>query len=233
MRDDHLIQRRHFIRTTSAVGAIGVLNGLGLMTGLAGAAAAGAVSKSTANDRVLRQLDAIAREFPTAAKEEAQFLGMLVRLSRAKRVLEIGTAYGYTTIWLGLALAETGGKLTTIEIAPERAEVAKQHVAAAGLSKYVNFRLGDAHAILPALGGSFDIAYLDADKGGNEDYFNKLFPKKLPPGGLLVAHNAVLLAEKMKDYLERVRQHPEFDTLIISATPDDGLALSYRARGRD
>lgn len=232
MQDDHLIQRRHFIKATSAVGAIGVLNGLGLMTGLAGAAAAGAVSKSTANDRVLRQLDAIAREFPTAAKEEAQFLGMLVKLSRAKRVLEIGTAYGYTTIWLGLALAETGGKLTTIEIAPERAELAKQHVAAAGLSKYVNFRQGDAHAIVPALGGSFDIAYLDADKGGNEDYFNKLFPKLLPPGGLLIAHNAVLLAERMKGYLERVRQHPEFDTLIISATPDDGLALSYRARGR-
>ncbi|HEY9173917.1 MAG TPA: hypothetical protein VI136_16680, partial [Verrucomicrobiae bacterium] len=120
MRDDHLIQRRHFIKATGAVGAIGVLNGLGLMTGLDGAAAAGAVSKPRANDRVLRQLDAIAREFPTAAKEEAQFLGMLVKLSRAKRVLEIGTAYGYTTIWLGLALAETGGKLTTIEIAPER-----------------------------------------------------------------------------------------------------------------
>ena len=232
MQTKAAIKRRDFIRTTSAVGAMSVLNGLGVMTGLAGAAVAEAVSKSMANDRVLRQLDAIAREFPTAAMEEAQFLGMLVKLSRAKRVLEIGTAYGYTTLWLARALAETGGKLTTIEIAPDRAELAKKHVATAGLAKYVNFRLGDAHAIVPTLGGPFDIAYLDADKGGNEDYFNKLFPKKLPPGGLLVAHNALLLAEKMKDYLERVCQHPEFETLIIRAIPDDGLALSYRARRR-
>jgi predicted O-methyltransferase YrrM len=223
------IKRRDFFRTASAAGAVGMLGSLGAMTSLGDAPDAPS-SKSLRNDKVLQQLDAIAREFPTAAKEEAQFLNMLVKLTRAKRVLEVGTAYGYTTLWLALALAETGGKLTTIEILPERAELAKKYVAAAGLLKYVALNQGDAHALVPTLKGPFDIAYLDADKGGNADYFNRLFPKLLPPGGLLIAHNAIQLVAKMKSYLDLVGQHPAFETLIVSVIPDDGLALSYRKR---
>jgi predicted O-methyltransferase YrrM len=225
------LKRRDFLR---AAGTAGALGWLAAASGMNASAAATDTpgGPPAAVDKLQPLLRRISSEFPTAAKEEAQFLGMLVKLSRAQRVLEIGTAYGYTTLWLALALAETGGKLTTIEIVPERAELAKNHVTEAGLSKHVSFRLGDAHAIVPALRGSFDIAYLDADKGGNEDYFNKLFPKKLPPGGLLIAHNAIQLVAKMKSYLDLVGQHPEFETLILSAIPDDGLALSYRKRTR-
>ena len=144
--------------------------------------------------------------------------------------MELGTGFGYTTIWLALGLEETGGRLTTIEILPDRAELAKKHVSQAGLSRRVTFKQGDAHAIVPTLAGPFDIAYLDADKAGQVDYFNKLFPKKLPPGSLLIAHNAILRADAMKDYLDLVRKHPAFDTLLVSATPDDAFALSYRMR---
>jgi predicted O-methyltransferase YrrM len=229
MQPNLKIKRRDFLRTASAVGAAGLFDSLSAVTSFGGATR-GPTANSLPNDKVGLQLEAIAREFPTAAKEEAQFLNMLVKVTRARRVLEVGTAYGYTTIWLALALAETGGKMTTIEIMPERAALAKKYVAEAGLSKYVAFKQGDAHAIVPTLGGAFDIAYLDADKGGNADYFNKLFPKLLPPGGLLIAHNAIQLVAKMKSYLDLVGQHPDFETLIISAIPDDGLALSYRKR---
>lgn len=184
------------------------------------------------SEKLGAQLARIARDHVTAAKEEGQFLNMLIKLTRARSVLELGTGYGYITIWLALALEEAGGRLTTIEIDPERTTLAKKHVAEAGLSHRVSFHQGDAHAIVPTLAGSFDIAYLDADKGGNADYFNKLFPKRLPPGSLLVAHNAILLADKVKPYLDMVENHPELDTLIVRATENDGMALSYRRRGK-
>lgn len=231
MKTRQRIKRREFLRTASAAGALGLLNALATMNSF-GSAGKPAASGPPPEKQLLAQLDAIAREFVTAAKEEGQFLNLLVKLTRARRVLEVGTGYGYATIWLALALEETGGKLTTIEILPDRTELAKKHVGEAGLSHRVSFRQGDAHAIVPTLAGPFDIAYLDADKDRQVDYFNKLFPKKLPSGSLLIAHNAILRADAMQDYLELVRQHPAFDTVIVSATADDGLALSYRRRSR-
>ncbi len=166
----------------------------------------------------------------TVTKEEGQFLNLLIKLARARQVLELGTAYGYTTIWLALALEETGGQLTTVEIQPERAARAEQHITQVGLSHRVHFHQGDAHTIVPQLTGPFDIAYLDADKGGNLDYFNQLFPGKLLPGSLLIAHNALLLADPMKGYLDRVQNHPELETLIARVIEVDGFALTYRRR---
>jgi predicted O-methyltransferase YrrM len=228
------IRRRDFIRTAGAAGTAGLLSGLGPALGAESAASPhpASASSSPPPETIITQLEAIAREFVTLPKEEGQFLNLLVKLTRAQHILEIGTGYGYTTIWLALALEETGGHLTTIEIVSERVELAKKHVAKAGLSHRVSFKQGDAHTIVPTLAGPFDIAYLDADKDRQVDYFNKLFPTKLPPGGLLIAHNAILRADAMKDYLELVRHHPAFDTLNVSATPSDAFALSYRRRPR-
>jgi predicted O-methyltransferase YrrM len=228
------IQRREFLRTAGAAGAAGWLSGLGTALGAENAdspqpAAASTPPQSAA---VMAQLEALAREFITIPKEEGRLLNLLIKLTRARRVLEIGTGYGYTTIWLALALEETDGELTTVEIVSERVELAKKQVAKAGLTHRVNFKQGDAHAIVPTLAGPFDVAYLDADKDRQVDYFNKLFPAKLPPGSLLIAHNATLRADAMKEYLELVRQHPAFDTLNVSAVPEDALALSYRRRAR-
>ena len=231
MRTNQSVKRREFLRTTSAAGALGLLNSLGAIECIGGTAKP-ASSGLLPTDQLMTRLDVIARQFVTVPKEEGQYLNLLVKLTRAKRVLELGTSYGYTTIWLALALEETGGKLTTIEILPERVELARKHVVEAGLSHRVTFKQGDAHEIVPTLAGPFDIAYLDADKGGQVDYFHKLFPKRLPAGSLLIAHNAILRADAMKDYLELVRKHREFDTLIVSATPGDGFALSYRQRAR-
>jgi caffeoyl-CoA O-methyltransferase len=226
MKSSPRIKRRTFLQTASAAGALGLFSGFRTVN-CHGSEGRPPLSGSLPTSQLMARLDAIAREFVTMPKEEGQFLNLLVKLTRARRVLEVGTSYGYTTLWLAAALEETGGKLTTIEILPDRADLAKKHVAEAGLSHCVRFKQGDAHAIVPTLAGPFDIAYLDADKDGQVDYFNKLFPKKLPPGSLLIAHNAILRADAMKDYLELVRKHPGFDTLIVSATPDDGFALSY------
>jgi predicted O-methyltransferase YrrM len=187
-------------------------------------------AKPEALGKLMAQLDAIGRQYLSVPKQDGQFLNLLVKATRAQSVPEVGMSHGYSTIWMALALEETGGKLTTIEILLERVELAKKHVADAGLSHRVTFKQGDAHEIVPTLAGPFDFVFLDADKDRQEDYFHKLFPKKLPPGSLFIAHNAILLAEKMKAYLDLVRNHAEFDTVIVSATMDDGFALSYRKR---
>lgn len=223
------VRRRDFLRTAGAAGVAGWLSGLGALNGC-GRPTSAQSAKPQALEKIMAQLDALSGQYLTIPKQEGQFLNLLVKATRARRVLEVGTAFGYTTLWLALALKETGGKLTTIEILPERVELARKHVGEAGFSSRVAFHQGDAHEIVPTLAGPFDFVYLDADKGRQEDYFNKLIPNKFSRGGLFIAHSAILLADKMETYLNLVRHHPELDTVIVSATMDDGFALSYRKR---
>jgi len=220
-------KRREFLRTTGAAGVIGLMHGYTAMPSPAGS---GAATARAPQAKILETLETIHQQYLTVSEKEGQFLNLLVKATRGKNVLEVGTSYGYTTIWLALALEETDGNLTTIEILPERIALAKRHVTQAGLSHRVTFLQGDAHSVVPTLPGVFDWAYLDADKDRQEDYFHQLFPKRLRPGGLLIAHNAILLADTMKAYLDLVRHHPDFDTVIVSATGDDGFAVSYRKR---
>ena len=104
------------------------------------------------------------------------------------QAVEIGTSTGHSTIWIAWALAKTGGKLTTIEIDRRRYEEAKQNIAAAGLSEYVDFTLGDAHELVPALDGPFDYVFSDADKDWYINYFDALYPK-LTADACFTAHN--------------------------------------------
>lgn len=231
MNADHPVGRRSFFRLAGGAGALAMLrSALASASSRSGQPNMPAATGLSDPRRAL--LEAIARDYLTIPKAEGEFLHMLVRLSRAKRVLELGTGYGYTTLWLALALEETGGKLTTVEIQPDRAALARQHLAQAGLAGRVRCHTGNAHALVPTLPGPFDVAYLDADKDSQVDYFQKLFPDKLPPGSLLVAHNAILRADAMKEYLDLVTGHPALDTVIVRAVPEDGFALSYRRRGR-
>ncbi len=93
------------------------------------------------------------------------------------RAVEIGTSTGHSTTWIAWALSKTGGKLVTFEINRSRYEEAKQNIAAAGLSDYVEFVLGDAHEAIPALNGPYDFVFSDADKDWYINYFDALYPK--------------------------------------------------------
>jgi len=154
----------------------------------------------------------------------------MVKATRAVHVLEVGTSQGYSAIWMGLALEETGGRLTTIEIDTGRHSVARKNVQDAGLAGRITLIRGDAHREIAGFRGPVDFVFLDADKGGQMDYFKKLYPKKLAPGGMIAVHNAVSEAGDMKDYMDMIRRHPDFDTVIVSTTMADGICLSYRHR---
>ena len=180
--------------------------------------------------RLLDEMDAGGYQFWSVPRKDGEFLHLLVKATRAKNVLELGTSHGFSAIWMGLALEETGGRLTTIEISKDRYDLARRHVSEGGLLQRITLINGDAHVEVTKLGEPFDFVFLDADKEGQMDYFKKLYPKKLPPGGILAVHNAIQQARSMKDYLEMIRKHPDFDTVTLSLTMDDGICLSYRHR---
>jgi predicted O-methyltransferase YrrM len=144
------------------------------------AALANAVAKSAAAD-----LPDIA-----VAPNQGKLLMLLALAVGAKRILEIGTLGGYSTIWLARALPP-GGRLISLEADPHHAEVARGNVAAAGLADRVEIRLGRAIETLPAIAeGPFDFCFIDADKPGNPDYFAWAL-KLSRPGSLIVVDNVV------------------------------------------
>jgi predicted O-methyltransferase YrrM len=227
MTSKRTVGRRDFL--AAAGGALGLIASPRPGGTAAGGPAAGPRDPAGLR-RLLEELEAVGPRFWSVPRQDGEFLHFLVKATRARNVLEIGTSHGYSAIWMGLALEETGGRLTTIEIDRTRRDLARKHVTEAGLSQRVALIKGDAHAEVPKLPGPFDFVFLDADKDGQVDYFRALYPRKLAPGGLLAAHNAIRQAGAMRDYLELIRTHPDFDTVTVSATMDDGFCLSYRRR---
>jgi predicted O-methyltransferase YrrM len=122
---------------------------------------------------------------------QGKFLHLLAKISGARRILEIGTLGGYSTIWLARALPP-GGRLITLEFDPKHADVARANLANAGLSKAVEIRVGRAIDALPALAHDepFDLIFIDADKPSTPDYFEWAV-KLSHPGSVIIVDNVV------------------------------------------
>lgn len=223
----HEMKRREFLRATTGAASLMALAGT---AGSFPAFGAQAARSRQELQSLMQEMEEKGRQMLSVPRKDGEFLHLLTKLSRAKRVLEVGTSQGYSAIWIGLALEETGGTLTTIDIAPEKVRVAKANLAKAGLGQRVTCLEGDAHKLLPTLEGPFEFVFLDADKDGQPDYFNKLYPKKLVPGGVIAVHNAIRSANAMKEYFDIINQHPDFDSVILSLTMEDGFSVSYRHR---
>jgi len=190
----------------------------------------GARKDRTSLRELLMEMDAKGHQFWSVPWKDGEFLHFMVKATGSRHLLEMGTSHGFSAIWMALALEETDGRLVTIEIDSERIKLARHNIGRAGLSHRVTLVKGDGHAEIPKLHGPFDFIFLDADKGKEIDYFKKLYPQKLQLGGILTIHNAISQARSLKPYLEMIQKHPDFDTVILSATMDDGLCLSYRRR---
>ena len=180
--------------------------------------------------KLLDEMESKIGRYWSTPRKDAEFLNLMVKATRAVHVLKVGTSQGYSAIWMGLALEETGGRLTTLEIDTGRHALAQRNVREAGLAGRVTLIRGDAHREIAGLKGPFDFVFLDADKDGQMDYFKKLYPNKLAPGAIIAVHNAISEAGDMKDYTDMIRRRPDFDTVIVSTTMADGICLSYRHR---
>jgi predicted O-methyltransferase YrrM len=162
------------------------------------------------------------------SEEDGRFLRVLVGATNARQVLEIGAASGYSAIWIGLGLRQTGGKLTTIEFDPIRAKEAAANVQRAGLSDIVKVVHGDAFKEIPKVAGTFDLVFLDAWKPDYKKFFDIVFPR-LNPGGLFLAHNVINKKNDMLDFLAAIEKHPM--ALNTTVSPGhEGISITYKKR---
>jgi caffeoyl-CoA O-methyltransferase len=120
---------------------------------------------------------------------EGAFLNFLVYLARPKRVLELGTFTGWSTIAMARALSPDG-RLVTCDVNEETTAVARRYAEEAGVADRIDFRVGPGLELLAALDGPFDLAFIDADKEGYVDYYEAILPK-LSPDGVIAADNTL------------------------------------------
>jgi caffeoyl-CoA O-methyltransferase len=167
---------------------------------------------------------------------DGQALYDIVIQNKYKNALEIGTSNGYSGLWIAWALSKTGGKLITIEIDPGRHREALNYFREAGLDKYVDARLGDAHELVPALPGPFDFVFCDADKEWYENYLKAALPK-MQVGGCFAAHNVSEYSGwggrrrgvgRGSGFLEFARSFANLETKVLNIPGSGGLSVSYK-----
>ena len=146
-----------------------------------------------------------------------QFLNNMIKAADAKVILEVGTSYGYSTLWLAEAASQTGGKVITLEIHKPKVAYAQAQISKAGLSDFVEFRAGNALRSLRKASETFDFVLVDIWKELYVPAFELFFPK-LKPGAYVIAdnmiHPAVHQAEVAK-YRQAVRAKQAFDTVLL------------------
>lgn len=189
-------------------------------------------------DDLLRNLpaDAEARGIPQIhiSPEQGKFLQLLMRMINAKRVLEVGSLFGYSAIWMARALPEDG-KLVTVELEAKHAAATRDNAARAGLANKIDVRQGDGRDLLPALmtEAPFDMAFIDADKAGYVDYVDHAL-KLVRKGGLIIGDNASAAGDAWKtegsDYArvirafnQRMATDPRLFSLLVPIS--DGMCI--------
>jgi caffeoyl-CoA O-methyltransferase len=164
----------------------------------------------------LEVLDDIDRSqrYLNVGREDGRLLRVFAEAIGAKHVVEVGTSTGYSGIWMALALRSTGGRLTTFEIDPERAAMARENFRRAGLQDLITIVVGDAHAEIRKVTQTLDLVFIDADKEGYLDYLQQLEPR-LRPGGLVLADNMQTPTPDLR-YVQAVTTDPKLETLFLN-----------------
>jgi caffeoyl-CoA O-methyltransferase len=178
--------------------------------------------------RLLQQIKGADKDLLAVSEEDGQFLRVMVASSGATRALEIGGANGYSAIWIGLGLRQTGGTLTTIEYDPARAKIAAENIRRAGLSDIVTVVSGDAFVQIPKVAGEFDFVFLDAWKRDYKRFFDMVYPR-LRTRGLFLAHNVVNKRSEMGDFLDAVQKNPNVMTSIVLPS-GEGVSVTVKLR---
>jgi predicted O-methyltransferase YrrM len=157
--------------------------------------------------------------------DTGQLLRILVRATGARRILEVGTSNGYSTMWLAWAATETDGHVTTLEHLSEKVDLAQANFERSGLVPWITIRLGVALETLATLDGPFDLIFLDADRANYLAYLDLLLPL-LKVGGLLVTDNVVSHADQLTEFLARLKNDPKLDSVTVPV--GNGEELTYR-----
>ena len=190
---------------------------------------ASTVPKDDDEAKILKAIDDIVRQqgrrmnVPPA---DGRLLRTLVESLDAKRVVEIGTSNGISAIWMAIALRKTGGHLITHEIDPDTAAVARENFGTAGVAELITVVEGNAHETVTKLEGPIDLVFIDADKEGYLDYFEKLLPL-VRPGGMLCAHN-MNVRQADPAFVKAITSNPDVETLFYMQ--GGGMSISMKKR---
>lgn len=160
------------------------------------------------------------------APREGLYLYNLILKHHLKRGLEIGTSNGYSGIWIASGMRATGGHLLTLEINPERAELAQENFHAAAVEPYITLERVDALQEIPKLKGPYDFVFIDAWKSDYVRYLELVLPL-VPPGGVIVAHNVKDLAAELQDFIQKVKAERVLKTTFVDPGPG-GFSVSIK-----
>jgi len=169
---------------------------------------------------------------------EGHFLGELVRLSRARRVLELGTFTGYSSISMALALP-SGGRVITCDVNDETTAIARRYAEEAGVADRIDYRLGPALETIAKLDGPFDLVFIDADKPNYVNYYEAALPL-LADHGVMIADNTLWSGrvadpnendentQAIRAFNDHVRDDPRVENVLL--TVRDGMNVIRRRR---
>ena len=181
--------------------------------------------------RLLHDIKAADTDQLAVSEEDGRFLRVMAASTGAKQALEIGSAFGYSAIWIGLGLRQTGRHLTTIEYDAARAKKAADNIRRAGLADVVTVVAGDGFKEIPKLARAFDFVFLDAWKRDYKRFFDLVFPR-LTPRGVFLAHNVVNKQAEMRDSLGTIQNDRRLFTTIVSPS-GEGMSVTYKLRTRN
>lgn len=198
------------------------------------------------NSKILEEIEkeALADHVPIIRKEMQSFLKVLLRIKRPDRILEVGTAVGFSAILMSEYVSEDA-RITTIENYEKRIQEARANFGRAGKDGQITLLEGDAVDVLPELNEPYDFIFMDAAKGQYMAYFPEVL-RLLSPGGILLSDNVLQDGEiiqsrfaverrdrtihsRMREYLYTLKHHPELETSVIPL--GDGAALSVKILG--
>ena len=182
--------------------------------------AAGQANDETSDDRAKKMLN--------LEPMTARFISTLIRLGKRRRILEIGTSNGYSTIWLAAATQPYGGQVVSLDSNPLKHTQADENLRRARLRNVVTLMTGDATLLVADLLGPFDCVFFDADRVSAPTQLAGLLGT-LSPDALLLHDNALSHPAEIADYLAMVDRLPDFDHTVVPS--GKGLSVAYRDSG--
>ena len=158
-------------------------------------------------------------------RDTGEFLAVLVKATNARRVLEIGTSNGYSTLWLAKAAREVGGTVMTVEQSELKVSMATKNFERSGLARYIALLHEDAGGVLHRYADAgFDLIFLDSERGEYPGWWPDL-RRVLRRGGLLVVDNATSHVEQMAPFVALVTADPAFTTSLVPVGNGEFLAV--------
>lgn len=178
-------------------------------------------------EEILASLEETQKQFWNISRVTAEFIYKIIKTSGCKNVIEVGTSNGYSGIWIGKALKETGGNLKTIEFWEKRFSIARENFKKCNVDDVITIIQGSACDVLKDLPQDYkvDFAFVDANKKEYIDYFN-LLDSHINLNGFIACDNVLSHKEKTQTFIDAINNHPNYENVVLNLPA--GLSLGRK-----